>query len=75
MKTIPLMLIVASLGLSACMPEINYGNNSSQWAFDGECDDPRFYGPGMADTLLEEDMGRDASDCRNAMNAGLIAPR
>ena len=42
---------------------VSFGNNTSQWANDGECDDPRFEGKGMAQTLLDEDRGRDANDC------------
>ncbi len=49
-----------------------FGDNSSRWANDGECDDPRFYGRGMADTLLDEDMGADANDCSALYNAGAI---
>ncbi len=62
------------LAMFAASPSyaISFGNNSSEWAYDGECDDPRFAGPGMADTLLDEDMGRDASDCRNLLDRGRI---
>ncbi len=49
-----------------------FGNNSSEWAFDGECDDPRFFGNGMASVLLDEDIGRDADDCRALFNNGSI---
>lgn len=49
-----------------------FGDNSSRWANDGECDDPRFYGRGMADTLLDEDMGADSNDCMALYNAGAI---
>ncbi|VAW22151.1 hypothetical protein MNBD_ALPHA12-966 [hydrothermal vent metagenome] len=64
-------LVLAMLAASPSYA-ISFGNNSSEWAYDGECDDPRFAGPGMADTLLDEDMGRDASDCRNLLNKGRI---
>ncbi len=43
---------------------IDFGDDSSEWANDGECDDPRFAGPGVADELLSEDMGKDATDCK-----------
>ena len=50
---------------------INFGDNSSQWANDGECDDPRFEGTGMTQTpLLDEDAYRDANDCLAAWRTG-----
>lgn len=52
---------------------IGFGDDSSQWSNDDECDDPRFEGSAMATTLLEEDRGHDASDCRAAFNAGRIS--
>ncbi|HUQ53237.1 MAG TPA: pre-peptidase C-terminal domain-containing protein [Gammaproteobacteria bacterium] len=54
---------------------VNFGNDSSRWARDGECDDPRFEGEGSADTLLDEDNGHDAADCRSLFQAGRIALR
>lgn len=52
---------------------IDFGDNSSTWAFDAECDDPRFAGEGMTTTeLLESDLGRDADDCYTAYVAGKI---
>ncbi len=51
---------------------IDFGNNSSEYANNNECDDPRFAGPGVAGILLDEDMGRDADDCRTLYNAGQI---
>ena len=42
---------------------IPYGDDSSPYANDGECDDKRFEGPGMTATiLLDSDVGRDATD-------------
>ncbi len=52
--------------------DIDFGDDSSQWANDGECDDPRFEGSGMNGVLLDEDLKRDATDCRNALAAGTI---
>jgi hypothetical protein len=49
---------------------IDYGDNTSQWANDGECDDPRFSGSGVASELLDADLGHDANDCRAAVEAG-----
>lgn len=65
------LLILARTSAS----NINWGNDSSQWARDGECDDPRFEGPSMAETLLEEDRLRDATDCRQAYMNGDISLR
>ncbi|MCR6671245.1 hypothetical protein [Devosia ginsengisoli] len=50
--------------------DIDYGDNTSEWANDGECDDPRFSGSGVASELLDADMGHDADDCRAAVEAG-----
>jgi len=52
--------------------EIDFGDNSSSYADDGECDDPRFEGPGTATTLLESDRLADANDCKAAFEAGTI---
>jgi hypothetical protein len=54
---------------------VDFGDNSSQWANDGECDDPRFTGRGMAATLLDEDLLSDATDCRRLYQAGDIQLR
>lgn len=52
---------------------IDFGNNASEWANDGECDDPRFEGPGMTETtLLDSDSYRDANDCEAAYDAGRL---
>ncbi len=47
----------------------DFGDDASQFARDGECDDKRFAGPGMTDTpLLDSDVRHDATDCRAAFN-------
>ena len=51
---------------------INFGDNSSSWANDGECDDPRFAGPSVAYALVKQDLGRDANDCRTLLQQGLV---
>lgn len=49
----------------------DFGDDSSRWAKDGECDDRRFTGDGMTPTtLLDTDIGHDATDCRAAWNSG-----
>jgi hypothetical protein len=46
---------------------IQWGNDTSKYAKDGECDDKRFTGPGMTSTpLLDSDISHDATDCRAA---------
>lgn len=52
--------------------DIDFGDDSSQWANDLECDDPRFGGQGMSRTLMSEDEMSDASDCRQAYEDGTI---
>ena len=51
---------------------IDFGDDSGEWARDGECDDPRFQGMGVADELVEADLGKDATDCRTAFDAGSV---
>lgn len=58
--------------ISAPNAAVDFGDNSSVWANDGECDDPRFEGSGMAAASLDEDRRRDAADCRAAYEAGTI---
>ena len=50
---------------------IDFGTDNGAWANDGECDDPRFKGPGMTATpLLDEGKMNDATDCRSAYERG-----
>ncbi|MFZ1743655.1 MAG: hypothetical protein WAT93_12425 [Pontixanthobacter sp.] len=56
----------AAKGLALALGEIDFGNNDSPYALDGECDDVRFVGEGMADALLTDNIGRDAADCETA---------
>ncbi|WIY52624.1 hypothetical protein O9Z70_14380 [Devosia sp. YIM 151766] len=67
-----LMAALAVPVLAQADAEIDFGDDSSEWANDGECDDPRFAGAGMAVTLLDSDRLADASDCRAAFEAGAI---
>lgn len=68
--------VFAALALSAApafAQNIDFGADTSQWSNDGECDDPRFTGPGMTSTtLLEADAMGDATDCKSAFDAGTI---
>jgi hypothetical protein len=61
---------VSYIGDSGTPTEIDYGDDTSEWAKDGECDDPRFSGTGVAGELLDADLGHDATDCRAAVEAG-----
>lgn len=51
---------------------IKFGNNSSKWAKDGECDDPRFEGRGSSKDLDSDDISHDAADCRSMCKSGMI---
>ncbi|RVQ65745.1 hypothetical protein EKN06_12490 [Croceicoccus ponticola] len=56
--------------------EIVWGDDSGDFARDGECDDLRFEGPGLTETpLLTDDIGHDATDCRMAYKKGEISWR
>ncbi len=74
MRTLSLIVVLASILAGPAMAQpVNFGNDSSEWANDGECDDGRFTGPGLTSTpLLQEDVLADATDCRNAYNAGQL---
>ncbi|WP_341368144.1 hypothetical protein [Yoonia sp. BS5-3] len=61
-----------TLRAEAGAQEINYGDDSSEWANDGECDDRRFIGSTMHSILNNEDVGRDASDCRDGVESGAL---
>ncbi|TNC48336.1 hypothetical protein FHG66_14550 [Rubellimicrobium rubrum] len=49
---------------------VDFGTDSSEWAMDGECDDRRFAGDGMATSLSWINVGRDATDCRALVGSG-----
>ena len=50
--------------------EIEFGDNTGSWSFDGECDDPRFDGDGMSEFPNRSHLRRDAVDCYRAYEAG-----
>lgn len=52
--------------------DIDFGDDSSLWANDGECDDPRFEGAGAASDTDDADIMADASDCKAAFLAGSV---
>jgi hypothetical protein len=73
----PFLLWASLLAATAALPAlaqgyVDFGTNTSRWAFDGECDDPRFAGPGAADVLVPEDFMADAADCEAAFRMGSV---
>ena len=54
---------------------VDFGDDASPWARDGECDDPRFLGEGVAQTQLDSDTYHDATDCRSLFSIGDIRLR
>lgn len=77
MRIIPLTAaLLMGFHAPAFAQTIDFGDDSSEWSNDGECDDPRFTGPGMTLTrLLDSDIRRDATDCRTAYEAGMLTLR
>jgi hypothetical protein len=57
---------------TATSSDMDFGDDSSEWNKDGECDDPRFQGPGSAAELVDADLLKDATDCRAAYEAGTV---
>ena len=62
----------ASQELGDMSETIEFGDDSSDFAFDRECDDPRFEGDGMAILTTDDNLLRDATDCREAFESGLV---
>ena len=71
-------LVALTFAIGAALPalaqdtQIEFGDNASEWAEDGECDDARFTGEGMAFQPTEAEIMHDATDCEAAFNAGTI---
>lgn len=61
--------------LAAAAADVEFGDDAGRWALDGQCDDPRFEGTGMAATLLDADVLHDATDCRTLFGRGLVGFR
>ena len=66
-------------GIALCMlttplaaQTVSYGDDSSDWANDGECDDRRFAGSTISSEFANEDINRDATDCQNGVEAGTL---
>lgn len=74
MRFLPLCAALLMAAAPVAAQDIDFGDDSSMWANDGECDDPRFEGPGMTSTiLLDSDIRADATDCRTAFEAGQLS--
>lgn len=54
--------------------EISFGNDGGEYPNDGECDDPRFVGEGMANTVDNVNVGGDATDCASHFERGNVRP-
>ncbi|GHA24689.1 hypothetical protein GCM10007989_20440 [Devosia pacifica] len=62
----------AAILLAQADATVDFGDDTGAWSNDGECDDPRFEGEGVAEILLEADLGHDATDCRTLYESGAI---
>ena len=68
-------LIGSSLPAAALAQDAPFfGTDESQFANDGECDDARFTGEGMAEVVMTDSIARDATDCSAAFAAGNLEP-
>ena len=66
-------LVAALAPVPALAQAIDFGDDNGRFSKDGECDDKRFSGPGMTDTLLiDSDIRHDATDCRVAYEQGRL---
>ena len=63
---------VRVFGLDLDSGAIDFGDDASDSAQDGECDDPRFEGEGIDSLPLYSDRGHDATDCRRLYDEGRI---
>ena len=69
------MVLLAGLAMNvrpAAAQTVDFGEDSSIWANDGECDDPRFIGEGMSAGPRQADIRADATDCAAAFDAGKV---
>jgi len=73
-ERISLWVFADALAATQC-DAIDFGDNTSEYANDGECDDPRFEGMAIDGVLIDDDRGHDANDCRRACEFGLLGLR
>ncbi len=69
-----IVAVTALVPVALVAESINFGDDASEWSNDGECDDRRFRGAAMAEGLDRDDIGHDATDCRNGFEAGRLSP-
>lgn len=67
--TSALICAFLATGSAVVAQDLNMGDDSNDFANDGECDDPRFAGPGMASSFDAASIGTDATDCTMLLNA------
>ena len=69
-----ILVLAAPLAGQTASEAGDFGDDSSEWANDGICDDTRFVGDRGAGawTANGDHAGRDATDCRHLLNAGRI---
>jgi hypothetical protein len=68
-----LCVLAVLVGGPALSQSVDWGDDSGEWARDGECDDRRFHGPGMATSLDWLNAGLDATDCKRQFDRGNIS--
>ena len=71
----PALLEETAKALGLLPSGVGLGDDGGSWAFDGECDDPRFTGESSAPLLEEEDARHDATDCGKALLSGSVEYR
>ncbi len=73
LAALALVTLMITAPIAIAQPAPDFGSDSGDFANDGECDDPRFAGDGMTDTLLlDEDIKADATDCKEAWSTGTL---
>ncbi len=60
------------LALPVAAENVSFGDDTATFANDGECDDPRFYGPGATSDVDWASAGRDAADCKASLDEGTV---
>lgn len=63
-------IFLASEVANLALLEIDFGDDEGSWPEDGECDDPRFAGEGVA--FGPNDLRQDATDCSQLLYQGLV---
>lgn len=73
MKRFYLMIVLAVMVPQFGFAQsVRFGDNSSEWAKDGECDDRRFRGAAMASSLDADDTRKDRTDCKRGYDMGQL---